>query len=217
MDNLEIRKTTDGSTTLFNKELNEHYHSIYGAVQEAMHIYINAGFLNLREEQNAILEIGFGTGLNALLSAKYALQNRKNIFYTSIELYPLPLSLIKALDFGIENSELLRLHKLTWGTHEDFCEYFKIRKIQADLLTYNLEQEQYDLVYYDAFAPDKQPEMWSENILKKVVDAMRVEAIFVTYSTKGIVKQMLRKMGLFVKRLPGPPGKKDMLYCVKKQ
>lgn len=216
MGNIKIRVTDDGSTTLFNKQLNEHYHSVYGAMQESIHVYINAGFLKLSSGQNSILEIGFGTGLNALLTQKNTERSKKKICYTSIEKYPVDSELISCLDFGLENREaLLSLHSLGWGRFVQLSEWFRIKKIQEDLLTYTFEKSLYDLVYYDAFAPDKQPEMWEEDVLGKIVSAMKNKGILVTYSTKGIVKQRFRKLGLFVKRLPGPQGKRDMLYCVK--
>lgn len=216
MENLKIKRTEDGSTTLFHESLNEHYHSIYGALQEAKHIYIQAGFEKMSVTQNHILEIGFGTGLNTLLTKQYATKKQKKIIYTSIDLYPLNESIVAELDFGIAyNKDLRELHTVAWNTPIHLNDFFELTKLHQDLCTYEFPCERYDLVYYDAFAPDKQPEVWSYKVLGQVVAAMKKQAILVTYSTKGIVKQSLRKLGLQVKRLPGPLGKKDMLYCIK--
>lgn len=211
----QIKFTEDGSTTLYREDLKEHYHSIHGAVQEAIHVYINAGFKTLSNEQNRILEIGFGTGLNALLTCEAATQLKKNIIYHSIEKHILDESLTSKLNFGEEKKEMLKiLHSAPCNKEIKITPYFTLRKIEADLLSFQFT-EQYDLIYYDAFAPDKQPEMWTQDIINKVTDALSNKGIITTYSTKGTVKQAFRNAGLFVKRLPGPPGKRDMLRCLK--
>lgn len=213
---LKIRTTDDGSTTLYHTELDENYHSTFGAIQEADHVYIQAGFESLSVSQAHILEVGFGTGLNALLTCEKATEQRKQIIYHSIEKYPLSAKLVKQLNFGKNREGLLqKIHKTPWSETVRLTPYFQLRKIYADLLAYSFLAS-YDLIYYDAFAPDKQPELWQPEILQKVADTLLPQGILTTYSTKGTVKQAFRHAGLEVKRLPGPPGKRDMLRCLRK-
>ncbi len=212
---LEIKYTQDGSTTIYHNELDETYHSIFGAIQEAQHIYIDAGFQELASHQNQILEIGFGTGLNALLTFENATHQKKEIVYHSIEKYTLSDEIIANLHFGAERQELLyRLHQSEWNIPIKLTPYFTLLKIHADLLKFNFSQT-YDLIYYDAFAPNKQPELWTKTVLEKVANTLKKDGILTTYSTKGTVKQGFREAGLFVKRLKGPIGKRDMLQCRK--
>ncbi|PVX50843.1 tRNA U34 5-methylaminomethyl-2-thiouridine-forming methyltransferase MnmC [Balneicella halophila] len=211
----KIKVTEDGSTTLFREDLQEHYHSIHGAIQESNHVYIQAGFQQLTNEQSRILEIGFGTGLNALLTCEETSRQKKKIIYHSIEKNFLSKEITKQLDFGKGRAKLLeQLHAIPCDKTVDITPYFCLKKIQADLLDYEFT-EQYDLIYYDAFAPDKQPEMWAPNIIKKVSSTLTKGGFVTTYSTKGTVKRAFRELGLEVKRLPGPPGKRDMLRCRK--
>lgn len=216
MHKIQVKITDDGSTTLYHTALDEHYHSVFGAVQEAKHVYIQAGLEAVGSSPIHLLEIGFGTGLNALLSWQWAEHKQHKIHYTSIEYYPIQQAAVDKLYFGENNLIALQaLHSSVWEQPVEMSACFTLKKVQANLLTCHFTPMSYDLVYYDAFAPDKQPEMWSEAVLKKVALAMRPQAVFVTYSTKGTVKQILRKLGMMVKRLPGPPGKRDMLFAKK--
>lgn len=213
---LKTRTTADGSTTIYHSDLDENYHSVFGAVQESLHVYIQAGFEKLSTSQSRILEIGFGTGLNALLTCEQATKEKKNITYHSIEKSPLSQKIIAQLNFGQERTSLLnKLHKTAWDKTVTITPFFSLKKIHTDLLTYQFS-ENYDLIYHDAFAPDKQPELWTPEILQKVAAMLSPNGILTTYSTKGTVKQAFRRAGLLVKRLPGPPGKRDMLRCIKK-
>lgn len=213
---LKTRTTADGSTTIYHSDLDENYHSVFGAVQESLHVYIQAGFEKLSTSQSRILEIGFGTGLNALLTCEQATKEKKNITYHSIEKSPLSQKIIAQLNFGQERTSLLnKLHKTAWDKTVAITPFFSLKKIHTDLLTYQFS-ENYDLIYHDAFAPDKQPELWTPEILQKVAAMLSPNGILTTYSTKGTVKQAFRRAGLLVKRLPGPPGKRDMLRCIKK-
>ncbi len=213
---LKVKKTDDGSYTIFQEDLQEHYHSTFGAIQEAEHVYIRAGFLQLKPHQNRILEIGFGTGLNALLTCEAANSQKKKVIYHSIEKYPLKREIIEQLDFGKERKFLLeKIHNVEWEKETELTPYFVLKKINTDLCVYEFK-EQYDLIYYDAFSPEKQPEMWTPNILQKVAASLSVEGILTSYSTKGTVKQAFRNAKLSVKRLKGPIGKRDMLCCQKK-
>ncbi len=169
---LQIKNTEDGSTTIYHSELNETYHSIFGAIQEAQHIYIDAGFSNLQTEQNRILEIGFGTGLNALLTCENATEQQKAVVYHSLEKYPLNDEIIANLDFGVARKELLhKLHQAKWNTPIAITPYFTLLKMHTDLLEFEFSQK-YDLIYYDAFAPDKQPALWTNAILEKVANTL---------------------------------------------
>lgn len=213
---LEIRTTNDGSTTIYNTDFDENYHSIFGAVQEALHVYIQAGFEELSPSQSRILEIGFGTGLNALLTCEQARKVQKHIIYHSLEKFPLSEEIVTKLDFGKKQNNLVeKLHKATWNKTVAITPFFHLKKIHTDLLCHRFT-EKYDLIYYDAFSPDKQPELWTPKILQKVIAALLPNGILTTYSTKGIVKQAFRDAGLEVRRLSGPPGKRDMLRCQKK-
>lgn len=212
---LKIAATQDGSTTILREDLQEHYHSVYGAIQETEHVYIRAGFEYCKCDNVRVLEVGFGTGLNTLLTFETADLQKRNVQYHSIEKYPLDMQMVAQLDFGIERNVLLhRLHMAAWNTNEQIAPHFVLRKIHADLLTYNFS-EKYHLIYYDAFAPDKQAEMWSPKVLQKVANTLETGGVLTTYSTKGVVKQAFRDAGLFVKRLQGAKGKRDMLRCIK--
>ncbi len=213
---LKIKNTEEGTTTVYHSELDETYHSVYGAVQEAEHVYINAGLKALPPQPTiSILEIGFGTGLNALLSCEFATKQQQKIIYHTLEKYPLSAEILQQLNFGKERQNLLeKLHACKWEEKVEITPYFTILKTQTDLCSHPFSQ-QYNLIYYDAFAPDKQPEMWTPQLLKRVADTLTPNGILTTYSTKGTVKQAFRAAGLQVKRLPGPIGKRDMLRCTR--
>jgi tRNA U34 5-methylaminomethyl-2-thiouridine-forming methyltransferase MnmC len=216
---LEIKKTSDGSSTLFNSELNEHYHSTFGAYTESMHIFISNGLLTLNKKNIKILEIGFGTGLNAILSYETALNNNLKIDYTGIELYPLPFQLIKRLGYEnfikSENLDLFyKMHNAEWNEANQITTEFNLKKIQGDFNELLLDQY-YNLVYFDAFGPDVQHEMWSLKNFIKIYNALNDKGILVTYSSKGDVKRNLRYAGFLVSRLQGPPGKRHMIRAEK--
>lgn len=215
----ELEITEDGSHTLFVPELNEHYHSTHGAIQEAMHVYLNAGFHFCNQDPIHILEIGFGTGLNCLLTLIEAQKQKRTVIYHSIELYPLTEELIQNLNYtnqieGLDTDLFLRLHKANWNEEVKINDNFTLNKLQGDLREYNFPSK-YDLIYFDAFAPDIQPELWTKDIFQKLHNYLNENAILTTYSTKGIIKRALRSSGFEVKRLPGPPGKRQMLRAKK--
>lgn len=220
----KIILTEDGSSSLFVEDLNEHYHSIHGAVQESMHIFIQAGLLSKYVqdlETIHILEIGFGTGLNALLTYFSALENHKTIHYTTIEPYPLTLEEVQLLnyaDFTEQSSAefvFQQIHKAPWEDTEKISNHFSICKHRQSALEVPYPFENFDLVYFDAFAPDVQPELWQEELFEKIHQSMKAESIFVTYSTKGIVKQALKNTGFQLEKLPGPKGKREILRAMK--
>jgi tRNA U34 5-methylaminomethyl-2-thiouridine-forming methyltransferase MnmC len=214
-----FKVTEDGSHTLYIPELDEHYHSKFGAIQEAVHVYINAGLNLCNKNKINVLEAGFGTGLNTFLTFIESEKQEKEIDYTSIELYPLEKEITDNLNFSealnYEDSNIFKsMHDAVWNESTQISSNFKLNKVQADLTTYDFKGP-YDVVYYDAFAPEVQPELWDVNIFKKIYDAMNSGGILTTYCVKGIVKRALTECGFKIKRLPGPPGKREMLRAIK--
>ncbi len=211
--------TNDGSNSLYVPELDEHYHSVYGAVQESMHVYINNGFNFCSINPISILEIGFGTGLNAFLTYLESKKINRIVNYTTIELYPVEDNVVRQLNYPkfINNDEkdfFYDIHDAKWDCKSTINNAFTINKINKDVVLYQ-PNEYFDLIYFDAFAPEKQPELWDVEIFDKLYKHLNSNGILTTYSAKGIVKQALRKAGFKVKRLPGPPGKWEMLRAVK--
>jgi tRNA U34 5-methylaminomethyl-2-thiouridine-forming methyltransferase MnmC len=214
-----IKLTSDGSHTLYVPSLDEHYHSHFGAVTESSHIFINAGLATIHSESVTILEVGFGTGLNALLTALYASEHRKKVKYTSLEKYPLAASTVSKLNYGTvagEGSMELfgAIHAAPWDIPYSITEWFTLNKTVTDLTAEDPEGL-FDLVFFDAFGPDKQPEMWSMEVMSKIAAVMHAGSVFVTYSAKGSLKRMLRTLGMEVTLLPGPPGKRVFTRAVK--
>lgn len=214
-----FKVTEDGSHTLYMPELDEHYHSKFGAIQEAVHIYINAGLNHCKKENIKVLEAGFGTGLNTFLTYIEGENQQKNINYTSIELYPLEKEITENLNFpkAIEYKlpEVFKaIHEAEWDTSQKISSHFELKKIQDDLTKHEFVGP-YDVVYYDAFAPEVQPELWSSEIFQKIYDTMSEGGILTTYCVKGIVKRAIKKCGFEITRLPGPPGKREILRAIK--
>jgi len=212
--------TDDGSHTLYVPGMNEHYHSRFGAMTESRHIFINAGLATLPPGDTAILEVGFGTGLNALLTAIYAGDEKIRVSYTTLEKEPLEASIITSLNCGTlagkGGEELfMAIHEAPWNRSCAITEWFTIEKRLTDLITEELSGL-YDLVYFDAFGPDKQPAMWNENVMRKIAAVTHPGSLFVTYSAKGDLKRMLRMLGFDVTILPGPPGKRVITRALKK-
>jgi tRNA U34 5-methylaminomethyl-2-thiouridine-forming methyltransferase MnmC len=214
-----IKLTSDGSHTLYVPELDEHYHSHFGAVTESKHIFINAGLGSIEGESVALLEVGFGTGLNALLTALYASEHSIKVNYTSLEKYPLSPAVISQLNYGSLTGEggvelFGAIHAAPWDTPSVISEWFTLHKTVSDLTT-DQPEGLFDIVFFDAFGPDKQPEMWSMAVMSKIAAVMHAGSIFVTYSAKGSLKRMLRALGMEVTLLPGPPGKRVFTRAVK--
>ena len=211
--------TGDGSHTIFVPGMNEHYHSIHGAVQESQHIFIKNGFETVQSGYVNIFEAGFGTGLNALLTAVRNIECGKKVNYVTVEKYPLPVEIISFLNYwqfaGKEGEKIFRLlHSAPWDEEFYINENFRIKKIRDDLTVMALRGN-YDLIYFDAFGPDKQPDMWSDDVFSKISSVTEKEGIFVTYSAKGEIKRRLKANGFEVSLLPGPPGKRQMIRAVK--
>ena len=213
---VEIIITADGSHTLYVPELEEHYHSVNGAIQESMHVFINNGFEITTANPVNILEIGFGTGLNAFLTLLKAEERNRKVFYTTIEKYSLPQSVTNVLNYETDNRKLFRqIHHAPWNSYHTITPHFVIRKIETDA-TETIPEGKYDVIYFDAFAPDKQPEMWTKKIFEKIYAFTSISGVFVTYSAKGEVKRNLKLCGFNVELLPGPPGKRHIIRAIKK-
>lgn len=228
-----IEQTEDGSTTLFVPELNEHYHSVKGARTESQHIFIDMGLKASAATLPHILEIGFGTGLNALLTLETAGLEQRPVHYTGIELYPLSWEEVNVLHYS-DNPLFKELHTAPWHKDVNITPYFTLHKIQRDVNKVMSDKQSamsdrlpvhhsslttnhyFDLVYFDAFAPEKQPEMWSEELFRHIYAAMNNNGILTTYCAKGIIRRLLQAIGFRVERLPGPPGgKREILRASK--
>ncbi len=217
----KLIKTKDGSHTFYVPEMNENYHSVNGAVQESLHVFINAGLQQVHMSHVIVFEVGFGTGLNALLTFLQAKKNKRRVVYHAIEKYPLRKEQVQILnypDFTGKDKDtkdvFIRFHEIPWEEEVEITEFFTLKKIRADLLSYVFSSE-YDLVYFDAFAPDVQPGMWQKAIFRKLFEAMSPCSVLTTYSAKGSVRRSMAEVGFKVEKLPGPPGKRQMLRAVK--
>ena len=214
----QLVKTKTGDSTLYVPDLDEHYHSTNGAIDEAQHVYIKNGVKKCEKQEIAILEIGLGTGLNAFLTAIYAQENQIKISYLGIEKYPLESKILNELKYTDNFKDYTEIWQgISDGQWEQkivISEFFQIKKHKTDLITKDFKNQKFDVIYFDAFGPDKQEEMWSEEILKKVANTLAPKGILSTYTAKGIVKQRLRAAGLTVKRLSGPKGKRHIINAV---
>ena len=221
---LNLIKTSDGSNSLLNTELNETYHSTNGALQESNHVFIKNGLQFFVEKNKAssvsIFEVGFGTGLNALLALKFSLENRVKINYVSIEAFPIEWELLSQLNyadlisFENEKTNFEKIHQCDWDKKIEINEFFSLTKIKETVQSIELTPENFDVIFFDAFAPSKQPEMWEKSVLQKIVWTMKVESVFVTYCAKGQLKRDLKSLGMMIESPPGPPGKREMVRAV---
>ena len=217
----EIVKTSDGSNTLFVPELDETYHSTHGALQESLHVFIREG-LQFRAElkEVSILEVGFGTGLNALLTFIEAANTNKEIQYTSLEAFPLDWEVVERLNYmDLVQSEapaesFKKMHTCDWESYSEISSCFCLRKLKVKLQEVRFENE-FDLIYFDAFAPRVQPDLWTEEIFASMYKALKPKGVLVTYCAKGTVKRALKAVGFELQSIPGPPGKREMSRAVK--
>lgn len=215
----EIRTTADGSKTLYVPELDEHYHSTFGALTESKHVFIRTGlhFALKRFDEIRLLEIGFGTGLNALLTLLE--MPEKKISYTALEPFPVEMKTITALKYHNlltpqENILFGRIHRAACGKIYKITHRFELLKLKSTIQEVVLPGL-YNLVYFDAFAPDVQPELWSTGIFEKIAERMTEGGILTTYSAKGDVRRSLQQAGFAVERIAGPPGKRHITRAVK--
>ena len=222
MSPLKIFLTHDGSHSLLNEQLNETYHSVHGALQESRYVFIQQG-LDFLYENSAkpsinILEIGFGTGLNALLSLQRSIVDNLVIHYTTLEAFPIEDDTWPKLNYAdsAESKTLFeKLHRANWNQPVEIAPGFHLQKLHTTLQQVALEPNHFDLIYFDAFAPNKQPEMWELPMLQKVAEAMKSNGVFVTYCAKGQLKRDLQNLSLKVESLQGPPGKREMVRAIK--
>ena len=216
---IQLLPTSDGSTTLYDSNLDETYHSVHGALQESMHVFIENGLrLRLPEQKHIrILEIGFGTGLNALLSLRETkLDPTLTVDYWSLEPFPISESIYLQLNYTQpdEQANFLALHQAEAGKSISINSNFTFRRLEQSIDGFISEQP-FDMVFYDAFGPPTQPELWTTETLKYSVDMLSPGGIWVSYCAKGDVRRSLISLGLQAKRLPGPPGKRHMLFAQK--
>jgi tRNA U34 5-methylaminomethyl-2-thiouridine-forming methyltransferase MnmC len=216
----EIIISKDGSHSLFVPELNEHYHSVHGAITESLHIFIKEGLMKCNLLVVTILEIGFGTGLNALLTKKAAEKSGQMINYYGVEKYPLRAKEWEKFNYarqlsGVSKEEWRILHCSDWNKWMAISQFFRLFKDLNDAVSFETN-EMFDLVYYDAFSPDAQPHLWSEEQFNKIYRLMNPSSTLMTYSVKGSVKRALKSTGFSIEKLPGPKGKREILRAVKK-
>jgi tRNA U34 5-methylaminomethyl-2-thiouridine-forming methyltransferase MnmC len=214
-----IKTSEDGSHTILNENINETYHSVHGAITESEHVFINACYLLLKKEKIRVLEVGFGTGLNAWLTAIQAEKNNTLTVYDSFELYPLEAEIYLKLNYPeIKYTEFKpvfsKIHNAEWGIETSISTNFLIKKIFADITISELDG-QYDAIFFDAFSPEKQPEMWTRPVFEKIFHSMSVGGILTTYCAKGIIKRLLKEIGFSIELIPGPPGKWHMIRALK--
>ena len=216
--NRELIVTEDGSHSLFVKDLGETFHSKHGAIQESVHVYIKNGLQNIDKEAISVLEFGFGTGLNALLTFEYAQLHHKEINYETIEAYPLQpqeYELLNYSDLLRSNLSLQTLHELPFNEEVEVAKNFRFLKHLSKIEDFNSDKS-FDIIYYDVFGYDFQSELWSENILEKAYRLLKPDGILVTYACKSNVNKRLKQIGFNIKKLAGPPGKREMTFAVKK-
>ena len=220
---MQIINTSDGSHTIYLPEMDEQYHSVNGAITESNYVYIVKGYNYQKCNSPKVFEIGLGTGLNCLLTALEAEKDKRKTLYASIEKYPLEKKITDRLNFGAlisKEAQILfnKIHECPWNELVCISKYFSLKKIKADLTDYNFgDHEKYDVIYFDAFGPDKQPEMWTPLIFNKISMVTATDGVFVTYSAKGEVRRQLAASSFEMERLPGPPGKNQMLRGIKKE
>lgn len=215
----ELVLTSDGSHTLFVPEIDECYHSTHGAILESRHIFIEAALNHSVKSALSVLEVGFGTGLNAFLTLNETETNDKQIHYITLEKYPVPLEQVALLNYSEiispDKKGLFELmHYWQWNQPVQLTSQFILEKIYTDFSTFN-HSAQYDVVFFDAFSPEKQPEMWTQPLFEKIYAHCNRDAILTTYCAKGMVRRALQNAGFVVERLPGPPGKREFLRAMK--
>lgn len=217
---LVIEKTADGSPTLYREDIDEHYHSVKGALAESLHVYLETGWRTVSEMSRPVrvFEVGFGTGMNAAITAAAALESKIPTVYYSVELHPLPKETTDLIAKTLEKEyqkAFESVNESPWEQTTEINPYFSLLKLESNLLTMDLPKE-VDAVYFDAFAPEKQPEMWDEAIFRKLYAAMKPGGILTTYCAKGSIRRMLQHIGFLTERLPGPPGGKREILRAKK-
>ncbi len=220
----EIITTADGSTTIHLPEWDEQYHSKHGAVQEAYHVFIEMGLFhylkNITPKPLNILEIGLGTGLNALITQVEAVKINITIDYTGVEAYPIEVSEIEKLNYSaqlnVSDEVFKKIHKVAWETPTNISNNFSLTK-RKQFFSEIEDKNVFHIIYFDAFGARVQPELWTEVIFQKMYDALTQNGVLVTYSAKGSVRRAMQAVGFTIERLPGPPGKREMLRAIKSE
>ncbi|MFK7948465.1 MAG: tRNA (5-methylaminomethyl-2-thiouridine)(34)-methyltransferase MnmD [Saprospiraceae bacterium] len=215
-------ETQDGSHSVFSDKYGVSYHSKYGAIQETQHVFINAGLRLKAVEQSeiSILEIGFGTGLNAFMTYLESEKRGLTIDYIGVEAYPISMEIAKNLNFATQVQQpesqfvLNKIHEVEWERSVAINDHFKLTKVKKLFETLDYEN-QFDIIYFDAFAPTSQPELWQIPLLTSMYKALKQHGIFVTYCAKGQFKRDLKAIGFTVEAIPGPPGKREMTRALK--
>ncbi len=212
--------TSDGSTTIYLPDWDEQYHSKHGAIQEAYHVFIKSGLEQIKQKKITVLEIGFGTGLNCFITFLEAQKNNKKIDYVGVEAYPVLQDEIDKLNYVLElkaiefQSIFEKMHATTWNKKHQIFPNFSLTKEQKFFKEITAKN-QFNIIYFDAFGARVQPKLWTENIFKKMFTALKENGILVTYAAKGSVRRAMQSVGFRVERLPGPPGKREMLRAIK--
>lgn len=213
--------TSDGSTTIHLSEWNEQYHSKHGAILEAFHVFIKNGLDFISKTNISVLEMGFGTGLNAFITFLESQKSNQTIHYTAIEAYPVEENEISKLNYVAKlkaeayQTKFHQMHLVSWNKKHKISNTFTLLKKQQFFEDFN-QVNQFDLIYFDAFGARVQPQLWTEFIFEKMFCALKNEGILVTYAAKGSVRRAMQSVGFIVDRLPGPPGKREMLRAIKK-
>ena len=216
----EIIQTADGSTTIQIAEWNECYHSKHGAIQEAYHVFIKNGLSLFPNQTISILEIGFGTGLNAFITYLEAKKFNQNIEYFGVEAYPISANELKGMNYvqelnANENINIFeKMHSDLWEEKHEIASNFKLTK-RLQMFQDIDDISKFDLIYFDAFGYRVQPELWSTEIFRKMYDSLKPKGILVTYAARGIVKRSMIEVGFTVEKLAGPRGKREMLRATK--
>lgn len=220
----KIITTADGSKTIHLESWNEQYHSKHGAFQEANHVYINTGFLHrvntFQGNTIEVLEIGFGTALNAMLTFTKSIKQSLKINYTAFDAYPVQESELESLDYESKFPSnyvdfFKKMHAVSWNQFFEIAPHFFLNK-QLKKFDQLEATNTYDLIFYDAFGPRVQPELWTEKLFQKMFNSLKNNGILVTYCAKGSVRRTMQAVGFNIERLPGPPGKREMLRATKK-
>lgn len=214
-------ETADGSTSIYLEEMDEHYHSKHGAIVESNHIFIRNGLLAKSDESEIVVfEVGMGTGLNVLTTIKAAEEHKLKIDYHTVEAFPIQLEELSFINFSellsIERGLFEKIHSTPWEKEEQLLSNFKLTKYLSKLDELEIDAQKFDVIYFDAFAPEKQEEMWTEDVFRKLFSSLKPEGILVTYCVKGVIRRRLKSVGFTVEKLKGPEGgKREMCRAIK--
>ncbi|WP_026809464.1 tRNA (5-methylaminomethyl-2-thiouridine)(34)-methyltransferase MnmD [Arenibacter latericius] len=217
-----IITTADGSKTIQIEDWNEQYHSTHGAIQEAYHVFIKNGLSLFKNQDLSILEIGFGTGLNSFITFLEADKYGLKIYYNGVEAFPVQKKELTQLDYSKAlkadqfEQQFLKMHQIPWEAPHDITDNFCLLKQKMDFRDI-AESEKYNLIYFDAFGSRVQPELWTEDIFRAMYNTLKINGVLVTYAAKGSVRRAMQTVGFTVERLPGPPGKREMLRAKKEE